>query len=503
MFEVQIARRKTQQVKEGEGPVATNRGNSFRSFALPGVRELWFRFDAPPGAEKPPVQFVSIAGSLDLAETGTGVVKAGAGDPSNMGTLHDHEEDLSQEELGLQALFTCLGDESAAEAPVPVQASGKRSKPKKADLKDGPELNRARMQSRTGLRGCLATTADLTLTGGKWFYEATVESLLGSAPAPDGTGGGDCGLVRIGWAHVDLLASPHVRDADKIKIGHARAEQELGPEALGGGGRMQDQAQVQAQPVGELAGPLMRTVSWLSESAESCSSIQEDPSKHADNGSTGGDTDTGTGGAEDASVLAEADNYERSRMEAALKMKSVAFPILGSDAQGLGVGLGQEGYIWLGGRPTGRNTSGFAASDVIGCAVDVDSGAAWFSVNGVWAGGDIGAPESATMLKRPGWGRDGGITKGISPCLSVRGKSSVSVNVGATPFKYPPPGQEFLPVILRDVPVSQQEVAGENMYLYVSTANHDVGTVCKCMPFGRPSCFYSSHTLFVPKFGLT
>lgn len=459
MFEVhsQMARRKTQQVKEP--PVPTNLGNSFRSFALPGVRELWFRFDAPSGAEKPPVQFVSVAGTLDHAQTG--MVKAGAGDAtiSGMTTPHNHEEDLSHEELGLQALFTCLGDENAGEVPVPVQFSAKRSKSKKADLRDGSELSERRMHSSARLPGCLATTADLSLTGGKWFYEATVESLVDSAPAPGGMGG-DCGLVRIGWAHADLLASPQVGDAEKTA--DVSVEQELdgepGSEASGGEGRVQDEAQVQVQPVGELAGPLMRTVSWLSESAESCASIQEDPSKHVDNYChTGGDT----GGAKDASVLTEADNHDRSRMEATLK--SVAFPILGSDAMGLGVGLGQEGYVWLGGRPTGAKSSGFAASDVIGCAVDIDSGEAWFSVNGVWAGGLIGAPESAIMLKKLGWGHDGVIRKGVSPCLSVRGKSSVSINFGAAPFKYPPPGQEFLPVILRDVPVSKQAVAGENI----------------------------------------
>lgn len=470
-----MARRKTQQAKEPSVP--TNLGNSFRSFALPGVRELWFRFDAPPGAEKPPVLFVPVAGSLDLAEAGTGVVKAGACDASssNRGTLHDHDEELDQEELGLQALFTCLGDESAAEAPVPVsvQVSGKRSKSKKAiakaDLKDGRELNEARLQSSAGLPGlpgCLATTADLSLTSGKWFYEATVECLIDSipAPVPDGKGG-DCGLVRIGWAHADLLASPQVRTEIEL-------DGRTGPEGLGGERRMQGhaQAQKQVQPVGELAGPLMRTVSWLSESAESFSSPQEDPSRHAENCPVGGDTGD-TGVAEDVSVLIEAaDNLEHSRMEATLK--SVAFPILGSDAKGLGVGLGQEGYVWLGGRPTGpsrsEGTSGFAASDVIGCALDVDSGAAWFSVNGVWAGGSVGAPKTAIMLKRLGWGLDGDSRKGISPCLSVRGTSSVAVNFGATPFKYPPPGREFLPVILRDVAVSKQEVAGEIVQLTVA-----------------------------------
>eukprot|EP00903_Cladosiphon_okamuranus_P019656 g18070.t4 len=459
IFEVhnQMARRKMQQVKEKEkekeAPVPMNHGNSFRSFALPGVRELWFRFDAPPGAEKPPLHFVAVAGSLDLSETGTGtgagVVKAGAGDASssNGGMLHDHDEDLGQEELGLHALFTCLGDESAAEAPVPVQVSGKWSKSKKTDLKDGPERNEARMQSSAGLPGlpgCLAMTTDLSLIGGKWFYEATVECLVDSAPDPDGKGG-DCGLVRIGWAHTDLFASPQA-------IAEVELDGRSGPEGCIGEERMQGHA----QPVGEVTDPLMRTVSWLSESAESLSSLQGDSSKHAENCPTGGDA----GVAEDTLVLTEADKVGRSRIEAALK--NVTFPILGSDAKGLGVGLGEEGYIWLGGRPTGsgprQGTSGFAASDVIGCAVDVDSGAVWFSVNGMWTGGSVGTPESAILLKRQGWGLDGGIRKGISPCLSVRGKSSVSVNLGATPFKYPPPGQEFLPVVLRDVEGSKEEV---------------------------------------------
>lgn len=462
MFEVhsQMARRKT-RVKET--PVPTNLGNSFRSFALPGVLELWFRFDAPPGAEKPQLQIVSLAGSLDLAQPGNVQASTGGATGPSMSTRHEHDEDLSQEELGLKALFTCLGEENASGTSLPAETSDKG--PKRVDSTDGSKSSEARRQSSEALPGCLATTADLFLTSGKWFYEATIESLVGSAP--DGEDADD-GLVRVGWAHADLPASLQVADVGKVSEGSLAgdsydvgAEQVLetraAPEASGGGGRMQ----VQGQPVGELSGPLMRTVSWLSESGDSLSSVQEDASKHADTCPTGEDVAwSNVGSAEGASALTDADSNERSRT--ATKLKSVTFPILGSDAKSLGVGLGQEGCVWVGGRPRVQKTSGFVSSDVLGCAVDIDSGAAWFSVNGRWAGGNIGAQDGAVMLKMLGWGHDGGVRNGISPCFSVRGKSSVSVNFGAIPFKYPPPGQEFLPVILRDVPIAKPEDAGES-----------------------------------------
>ncbi|CAN0504264.1 unnamed protein product, partial [Scytosiphon promiscuus] len=68
-------------------------------------------------------------------------------------------------------------------------------------------------------------------------------------------------------------------------------------------------------------------------------------------------------------------------------------------------------------------------SDVLGCALDVDSGIAWFSVNGLWASG--------VTMESFGWRKNvaGGVVNGIRPCFSVRGNSSLSVNLGAMPFK--------------------------------------------------------------------
>lgn len=462
MFEVHsqmVARRKT-RVKETPAP--TNLGNSFRSFALPGVLELWFRFDAPPGAEKPQLQIVSLVGSLDVAQPGMVQASTGGATAPSMSTRHEHDEDLSQEELGLQALFTCSGEENAEGTSIPAETSDK--KPKRVDVTDGSKSSEARRHSKEALPGCLATTADLFLTSGKWFYEATVESLVGSAS--DG-GDADDGLVRVGWAHIDLRASLQVAGVRKVSegglasdscdVGVEQVEARAAPEASGGSGRVQ----VQVQPTREPSGPLMRTVSWLSESVDSLSSVQEDASKQADTCPMDEDMSwSNVGSAEGAYILTDANSSERSRMAA--KVKSVAFPILGSDAKSLGVGLGQEGCVWVGGRPRVQHTSGFASSDVLGCAIDIDLGAAWFSVNGRWGGGHVGAEDGAVMLKMLGWRHDGGVRNGISPCFSVRGKSSVSVNFGAIPFKYPPPGQEFLPLILRDVPIAKSEDVGES-----------------------------------------
>ncbi len=499
-------RRKTQQAKET--CTAAGLANSFRSFSLPGVRELWFRFDAPPGAEKPPLQIVSLAGALEQPHPGTvqpsgnGTAVGtplstpyspyshnhdqGAGEGEGKGEGEGEGEDLSQEEQGLQALLTCLTDGRSHQASLAAETSGKDRK--RTDLDDDPDFGKPRRQTSAvlPLPGCLATTADLALTGGKWFYEATVEFLDSSAT--DGEDA-DYGLVRIGWRHADLPASLRGGDAEAKEAvegslvddpappptpREAEAEQEGGSQNVQGEPRSAGKVK---------AGPLMRTVSWLSESADSSSSVQEDALQPTDTCPTGEDEDTAwpnTGASASASAIASAtesssvlteadaadDDKERSRIEMEAKLRQrVEFPVLGSDATNLGVGLGQKGYAWLGGRPRVRQAQGFAASDVVGCALDIDSGTAWFSVNGLWAGGDFDARESAVLLRKLGWGDDRGVGNGVgvSPCLSVRGKSSVSVNFGAEPFKYPPPGQEFLPVILRDVPDTEQEVAGERI----------------------------------------
>ncbi|CAM9107710.1 unnamed protein product, partial [Ectocarpus fasciculatus] len=382
-----MARRKTRS-KETPALTHTNLGSSFRSFALPGVHELWFRFDAPPGAEKPLLQIASVFGSLALAAPGVVRASATPDTPSTViatATCCDRDEDLSQEELGLQALFTCVGEERERER------GDDSSSP--THVKDGSRSSESRRQGIAELPGCLATAADVCLTSGRWFYEATVGSLVGSMP--DG-GDADDGLVRVGWAHVDL-------------------------------------------PVSLRAGDF-----W------------KDESKRSDMGEEVPRSTTGSSEVASASS-ATPDNDERSRRRA--KWKGVTFPILGSDVNNLGVGLGQEGGVWLGGRSRAQKAAGFSSSDVVGCAIDVDSGAVWFSVNGRCAGGNLGEQESAVNLKKLGWGHDGGLSNGITPCFSVRGGSFVSVNFGTKPFKFPPPGQEFLPVILRDVLGAEQEIA--------------------------------------------
>ncbi|CAM9591597.1 unnamed protein product, partial [Scytosiphon promiscuus] len=443
-----------------ESPTAINRGTSFRSFALPGVRELWFRFDATPGAEKPPLQIVSLAGSLNSAPPG--VVQAGACQipPPYTDVHHDRDKDLTQEELGLQALFTCGGEERDREIPIPADTTGKS-----CTRGDAKSISKSSDPGKlcTGRPGCLATVTDVLLTSGKWFYEATVGLSMGSCSCsrpcscPE-AGGADFGRIRIGWAHAGLARSLHDERSStvdgKSSTGHSgdvcartTPDSSASPAGLDGARFVELQRQVGGGP----SGPLMRTVSWLSESADSSSSAQEEVWKHDAIGPTRADVSwPSTGSVEGVCVETDAESNERSRTDASLD--SDAFPILGSDTSGLGVGLGEEGCVWLGGRPRIKKTIGLHRSDVIGCAVDVDSCQAWFSVNGRWAGGELGAQGSAVMLKMLGWKHDSGIENGISPCFSVRGESSVVLNFGATPFKHPPPDEDFLPVILRDVP---------------------------------------------------
>lgn len=504
-----IAKRKA-RIKEA--PVSSNEnsqgGNSFRSFALPGVVELWFRFDAPPGAEKPLLQIVSLAGSLDLAQPG--LVKAGDSDGNGDGkgdgkddgappacktaTAHgDHDKDSSQGGLELQALFTCSDDEGVHSSSLGVDASGKGSTGhgsggNSADAgadersksgRKGREYDRS--HDKLGLPGCLATV-DVSLTSGKWFYEATVESLSTSVAAGIEVDG--C-LIRVGWTHAEMAASLQAGSAWQVSEGSLTWDATTAAAA-------------------SAAATPSTTTTGAGQAPEAC-----DSSKASDGGSrmrhaslsggagaprhvqrAGRPTDTGLGLLEsearpslardghlqsEAAALpsrvtgrgaggrksSEIDSREVLRIEA--RSRSVVFPMLGSDRNNLGFGIGQQGFVWLGGSPRVRPTAGFARSDVLGCALDVDSGMAWFSVNGVWASGG--------MMTTFGWRNDvAGVVNGVRPCFSVRGKSSLSVNLGAMPFKYPPPVEGFLPVILRDVQPAKLDRPGERVVLGFCTA---------------------------------
>lgn len=510
-----IAKRKA-RIKEAPAENSEG-GNSFRSFALPGVVELWFRFDAPPGAEKPPLQIVPLAGSLDLAQPG--LVKAGDGNSkgdddgnsegapstSQMATaLDDHDGDLSQEGLGLQSLFTCGGDEDTGDSPLGADASGKsgkasfngkngkNSKSVDADANERSRSGRkGRGQDKSALPGCLATPADVLLTGGKWFYEVTVESLTACAANCEEVDG--C-LIRVGWTHVELAASLQAgsvwtagegslaRDATTTATGVASAAiaststtakagqaaagcdspetsdggSHVRHHSLGGGAGALRHGQRAGRPTGADLGILGSETSFVSarhgQMRDEAAPLRNRATGRGAGRDTGGKN---TGGRQ--SVVPEPANGEILRIEA--RSKSVVFPMLGSDANNLGFGIGQEGFVWLGGSPRVRATACFARSDVLGCALDVDSGVAWFSVNGVWATGG--------MVKSFGWRNNvPGVVNGIRPCFSVRGKSALSVNLGAMPFKYPPPVEGFLPVILRDVQAAKLDRPGERVLLF-------------------------------------
>lgn len=487
MYEVHsqmVARRKA---RPKDAPVPANQGNSFRSFALPGVVELWFRFDAPPGAEKPPVQITCLAGSLGLGPAGT--VQASASPSTGPGTRarSDNGEELSQEELGLQALFSSFGEEQADDASPPAETTAKSIK--SVDSDDRSRSSEVREQDNDELAGCLAAADDVLLTSGKWFYEATVESLMGSAA--DGEEVDDC-LVRIGWAQVELVSSVQLGSIWKLDEGGLAWESScIGAEqpaeactVLEGSapGVRKPERSVEeldaSTDAGKRSEPLRRTVSWFTDSMDT----SKNPPIQKGKPRSGADAPSADGPVQlSGKSSTPTDTDELARAETAAR--SVAFPVLGSDAYKFGFGLGQDGLIWIGRRPRVAATNRLAASDVVGCAFDVDSGAAWFSVNGRWAGGGTDE-ESASMMTAFGWGQDIiiGAGRGIRPCVSVRGKSSVSLNFGATPFKYRPPGREFLPVVLRDVPSAKEERTGETCAVFL-TEIVEYATGWRCTEF--------------------
>lgn len=458
----QMAARRKARAKESS--VQVNRGYSFRSFALPGVVELWFRFDVPPGADRPPIRIVSLAGPLDVVPPCTVQTRKGPTSSSVPDTHHrpveGEGEDLSQEELGLRALFTFFGEEGVMEDQLVTEAPAKISKG--AGSEDGSKGAGGAVND--SLAACLAAPGDgdgdVRLNSGKWYYEATVESLRsGDASSGDE---GDC-LVRIGWAQTDLgMMRPDVHEIwdmhemslcwDRSGIGAKLGVDDLVERMRATGTSRRDVP----------TGPLLRTGSWLSESDE------DHPQSVPSSSTSAAISIPANRGSERDAERADMDTDKaveagkRSRAEA--RAKGVLFPVLGSDATQLGVGLGEEGFLWLGGSPRLRVTGALSESDVVGCAFDIDSGRLWFSVNGQWPGSGDGVMES-TWLKALGWeDREGGPRgerKAVRPCFSFRGSTSLSLNFGTTPFKYSPPGPDFLPVALRDVRMAKEERPSE------------------------------------------
>lgn len=439
----QMAARRQARLKDVPALVQST---AFRSFALPGVRKLWFRVDAPPGAEKPPLRIHALLGSLDLLPAGTIRASPILSTDHNDSVHSEQDEDLSKEDMRLQALFAFLGAENAGDGAELMDVGSRIMKRAGSDEQSG--ARDAWSQGSRKLSGCLAAPADVRLTGGKWFYEVTIDSLTDQTAA-------DKNLVRIGWAHVELTSALQRREGWKPDEGTLAWAVGMGQTANDHAGTQQPEQlifhmdgqnsshslkpakQALAWVCDEKTGLSPATVSQLEENRSAETKEHADPLPSPDLGkSDGSPNDT------------EGSEMSRAKTEA----KRVAFPILGSDSEHLGLGLGQRGFIWLGGRPIVRATHRLEPTDVIGCAVDVDCGKVWFSVNGKWTAGRPNEQESTSMLGSSLLDTSTfRVGNGVRPCLSVRGKACLSVNFGATPFIYPPPGEEFIPVVLRDV----------------------------------------------------
>lgn len=397
---------------------ALTQSTAFRSFALPGVHKLWFRFDAPPGAEKPPLKMETLVGSLDNLPSGKLRANLSSSTGRDNSVHSEQDEDLSQEDMGLKALFTFFGADHAEGGAAPPGVG-----PGSMLRTESDEKSSLRSQVSPNLPGCLVALDGICLTRGKWFYEVTIDSLMDQAA-------GDDNLVRIGWAHLELSSAVQGMYGLKPKGGSSS----WGARASGSRQRNDDDAR-KPQPhesTRTLQGhtldsfkPAEPALGWL---------YHTNPTEDA----------------------------ELARAEA--EAKGVGFPVVGSDSGHLALGLGRRGFVWVGGRPVVRATRRLEPKDVIGCAIDVDCGDVRFSVNGIWATAVPNDEKSQVtvgtcMLSSETFK----VVKGVRPCLSVRGSACLSVNFGATPFRHAPPGDAFLPVILRDVHTQPSQSPAEDL----------------------------------------
>jgi hypothetical protein len=96
----------------------------------------------------------------------------------------------------------------------------------------------------------------------------------------------------------------------------------------------------------------------------------------------------------------------------------------------LGVGFSRDGTLRTSSSSQSQLCS-FMAGDVVGVALDVDAGAVYFSINGVWQGG--GDPDAGV----------GGIPLGLDaaafPVLSLYDSDLVTANFGQNAFEHEPP----------------------------------------------------------------
>lgn len=432
---------------------------AFRSFVLPGVVDLWFRVEAPPGADKLPVHFISLVGSHEHTHEDTIRARRDMCGPSMM-------EEICHGDLGLKALFTYLGVEHAREEVLDrvTKSSGKGT-----DLANFSASSAPFMHETPMLPSCLAAAQNIRLTSGKWFYEVEIHSLSDQRAL-------NACLLRVGWAHWEYPAEPHHSDSRRAKDKSSRVGSVSGATSTAGEDLF---TQTSSDTISETScgaserqecrktlEPLRRTLEWFFESKESSSASHL--SSESDRSIAGMDM---RGGVDASSVTHRERNSARTRSSQLSRLESegrrVLFPVLGSSTDKLGLGLDEHGFLWTGGHLGPHATQRLVRKDVVGCAVDIDSCSVWFSLNGVWTAVGHGTPRTLAAANAVRWDvGKAGMSEGIRPCLSLRGDTSVSVNFGATPFKHDPP-DGFRPVILRDVPSDDEGCSGENLVTHL------------------------------------
>jgi hypothetical protein len=122
-----------------------------------------------------------------------------------------------------------------------------------------------------------------------------------------------------------------------------------------------------------------------------------------------------------------------------------------------------SGFLYNNGSTT-STTAATSAGDVIGNAIDMDTGKIWFSVNGNFVGG--GVPSTGTNASFSS------VTGTITPVFRPYA-STISVNFGQKPFKFPPPAG-FQPLALANTPrptiVRPDQYVGVTTYIGTSGA---------------------------------
>lgn len=115
-----------------------------------------------------------------------------------------------------------------------------------------------------------------------------------------------------------------------------------------------------------------------------------------------------------------------------------------------------SGLLYNNGSTT-STTAATSAGDVIGNAIDMDTGKIWFSVNGNFVGG--GVPSTGTNASFSS------VTGTITPVFRPYA-STISVNFGQKPFKFPPPAG-FQPLALANTP--RPTIVRPDQFVGVST----------------------------------